>query len=119
MVEAPPEDGGESPATEEGPKGGPTDITAAPGGEGGETGPSCTTDADCPADNVCEGKGCGEGEGVCAPKTGRMCTCLFSTRPVVLRKSKKARMICPILKIKANDLRKNTNNSGIKNCGKF
>jgi hypothetical protein len=32
----------------------------------------CNTDADC-GDGVCEGLGCGENEGVCAPKQ-RMCT---------------------------------------------
>lgn len=32
----------------------------------------CNTDADC-GEGVCEGLGCGEGEGVCAPKQ-RMCT---------------------------------------------
>jgi hypothetical protein len=34
---------------------------------------ACNTDADCP-DGVCEGEGCGDMEGRCAPKTGRMCT---------------------------------------------
>lgn len=34
---------------------------------------SCTTAADCGEGMVCEGEGCGEMQGVCAPKD-RMCT---------------------------------------------
>jgi hypothetical protein len=33
----------------------------------------CNTDADC-GDGICEGEGCGDMQGRCAPKTGRMCT---------------------------------------------
>jgi hypothetical protein len=33
----------------------------------------CNTNADC-GDGICEGEGCGDMEGRCAPKTGRMCT---------------------------------------------
>jgi len=38
----------------------------------GVAGASCSLDADC-ASGTCEGPGCGEGEGVCAPDT-RGCT---------------------------------------------
>ena len=34
---------------------------------------ACNTDADC-GDGICEGEGCGDMQGRCAPKTGRMCT---------------------------------------------
>lgn len=36
-------------------------------------GPVCDTNADCPADALCEGVGCGPGEGRCVPKD-RICT---------------------------------------------
>ena len=34
---------------------------------------SCSSDGDCPAGGVCEGFGCGDGDGVCAPAS-RPCT---------------------------------------------
>jgi hypothetical protein len=34
---------------------------------------ACNTDADCKG-GICEGQGCGDMEGRCAPKTGRTCT---------------------------------------------
>jgi hypothetical protein len=46
-------------------------IVEQPNGSGGAQ--ACNTDADC-KDGICEGEGCGDMQGRCAPKTGRMCT---------------------------------------------